>query len=510
MESIGKRIEDLPLIVILIGISAVAMVVPAIFAAATEDFPAMRAFLHGSGLTLTLAVLVGVATGDYRPKNQNLSHLFALFATFVFLPVMLALPVKLTEPDMRYLNAYVEMVSSVTTTGATFFEVSDTLAPAIHLWRAVVAWAGGLYILVMAVAVLAPMNLGGFDVLASAAGQEQRSSTLDDMWVQDGGRRIVKFASLLAPIYIGLTLFLWLLLVIQTQAPMVSLVNAMSILSTSGISATGEGLWAADGGIGVEMTVFFFLILALSRQPFAIEKGVRPLQNVWMDPELRLGAIIVLGVAGALFMRHWLGAFEVNAEDDLAGALRSFWGAMFTALSFLTTTGFESVAWSEARDWSGLATSGLILLGLALFGGGVATTAGGVKLLRVYALYVHGRRELDKLVHPSSVGGRGLGGRRFRREGAYLAWIFFMLFAVAICIVVLGLTLTGQDMERAIVLAIAALSTTGPVANVALEAPISYYLLTDPAKLILSAAMVLGRLETLVIIALFNPDFWRR
>jgi trk system potassium uptake protein TrkH len=85
-----------------------------------------------------------------------------------------------------------------------------------------------------------------------------------------------------------------------------------------------------------------------------------------------------------------------------------------------------------------------------------------------------------------------------------------MLFAVAICIVVLGLTLTGQDMERAIVLAIAALSTTGPVANVALEAPISYYLLTDPAKLILSAAMVLGRLETLVIIALFNPDFWRR
>jgi trk system potassium uptake protein TrkH len=510
MESVSKRIEDLPLIVILIGISAIGMVIPAVFAAATEDFPAMRAFLHGSGLTMTLAVLVGVATGNYQPKHQSLSHLFALFATFVFLPIMLALPVKLTEPDMRYLNAYVEMVSSVTTTGATFFDVPDRLAPAVHLWRATVAWAGGLYILVMAVAVLAPMNLGGFDVLASATGNEQRSSASDEFWAQDGGRRIVKYASQIAPLYIGLTLFLWLLLVIQTQAPMVSLVNAMSILSTSGISATNEGLHAGGGGIAVEVTVFFFLFLALSRQPMAIEKGMRPLHTVWTDPELRMGAALVGGVAAVLFARHWLGAFEVNAEDDVFGAFRSLWGSVFTALSFLSTTGFESIAWSEARDWSGLPTSGLILLGLALFGGGVATTAGGVKLLRVYALYVHGRRELDKLVHPSSVGGRGLGGRRFRREGAFLAWIFFMLFALAICIVVLGLTLTGQDMERAIVLAIAALSTTGPVANVALDVPISYELLSDTAKLILSAAMVLGRLETLVIIALFNPDFWRR
>ncbi|MCB2123923.1 MAG: TrkH family potassium uptake protein, partial [Rhodobacteraceae bacterium] len=172
-------------------------------------------------------------------------------------------------------------------------------------------------------------------------------------------------------------------------------------------------------------------------------------------------------------------------------------------------TGFESAGWAAARSWSGLATPGLILAGLAVIGGGVATTAGGVKLLRVYALYRHGEREIERLVHPSSIGGAGVSARRLRRQGAQMAWVFFMLFAISIAVTMLALSLSGLDFERTTVLSVAALSTTGPLATVAGSSPIDWALLDAWAKSVLAAAMVLGRLETLAIIALLNPDFWR-
>ncbi len=149
-------------------------------------------------------------------------------------------------------------------------------------------------------------------------------------------------------------------------------------------------------------------------------------------------------------------------------------------------------------------------MGLALVGGGVATTAGGAKLMRVYALYLHGLREMEKLVHPSSVGGSGTDARHMRGRGAYMAWLFFMLMSMSVALVSALLTLTGQDFENAMALTIAALTTTGPIATSAMAEPISYGALSDTAKLVLAGAMILGRLETLAIIALFSPEIWRR
>lgn len=228
------------------------------------------------------------------------------------------------------------------------------------------------------------------------------------------------------------------------------------------------------------------------------------------DPELRMALLIVTVVPALLFLRHWIGALEVDEVKDTAAALRALWGTLFTVLSFLTTTGFESTDWAEARSWSGLASPGLILAGLAVMGGGVATTAGGVKLLRVYALYRHGEREIERLVHPNSVGGAGQEARRLRRQGAQMAWIFFMLFAISIAVIMLALALTGLDFVASTTFAVAALSTTGPLASFASEAPLSWSELNGAARAVAAGAMVLGRLETLAIIALLNPDFWRR
>jgi trk system potassium uptake protein TrkH len=149
-------------------------------------------------------------------------------------------------------------------------------------------------------------------------------------------------------------------------------------------------------------------------------------------------------------------------------------------------------------------------MGLAIFGGGVATTAGGVKLIRLYALVRHGEREIEKLISPNSVGGAGANARRIRREGAYVAWVYFMVFAFTIAAVMMLLSLYGLDFEAATIFTISALTTTGPLVQVAGDVPLSYATLGDAEKLILAATMVLGRLEMLAIIALLNPEFWRR
>ncbi len=183
---------------------------------------------------------------------------------------------------------------------------------------------------------------------------------------------------------------------------------------------------------------------------------------------------------------------------------------MYLCYVGLTTTGFVSAEWGISTVWSGLKTPGLVLLGLALIGGGVATTAGGVKLLRVFALYQHSAREMERLVYPSSVGGSGQVARQLRRRGAYVAWIFFMLFALSMAAVASAFALTGVPFEDSLVMTIAALSTTGPAAQVVLDHPLGYTILDDPGKYVLVIAMALGRMETLALLALFNPQFWRR
>jgi len=219
---------------------------------------------------------------------------------------------------------------------------------------------------------------------------------------------------------------------------------------------------------------------------------------------------LVLGVTVLLFLRHYLGAFQVSATSDAATPLRALWGSFFTILSFLTTTGFESSYWAAARDWSGLETSGIILMGLALMGGGVATTAGGVKLLRVWALYLHGLREMDRLVHPSSVGHSRAGSSRIARKGAFFAWVFFMFFAMSLTLLSLGFAALGSSFEQALVLAIAGLTTTGPLVGSGTAAPVSLIELGQGAKLLFCAAMILGRLELLAFIALLTSNIWRQ
>lgn len=503
----AQYFRTLPFFVVLLFVAAAATLIPSAYGLAVRDHDSARVFFYSGLLIAIAALLLGFATQARRQPDTDQKYLLSLLLSYVWLPLVLAIPMMEAVADTRAIDVYFDMISALTTTGAPVFEPAR-LADTVHLWRATVGWFGGLLIWVTALAVLVPLNLGGFEVTSEGRSWGQMMPTSGQMRAADPADRLRKQAATLAPIYLGLTAILALGLTLAGERPLMALIHAMSTLSTSGITAT-VGLTASGAGVMGEVLIFVFFVFAVTRHSFTSGVGPQAAVRLGRDPEARLALFAVVVLTTILFVRHWVGAYEVDDLADSAGAFGALWGSFFTVLSFLTTTGFVSESWADAQSWSGLQTSGLILVGVAVMGGGVATTAGGLKLLRVYALYKHGAREIERLVHPHSVAGAGRMGRRIRREGAFVAWIFFMLFLTSIAAVMLALTATGLPFEQALMLAIAALSTCGPLAGVAGTEPVIYLALSDPAKLVLSAAMIVGRMETLVFIAVFNPTFWR-
>ena len=541
-----RILQRLPLMVLLSGIVALTMLVPASFASVTGDAAIARTFFYAALFILTFCGLIGVATHANPRPQRSRETLLTMLGVFGLLPLLMALPFAESLPDTGFFNAWWEMVSSLTTTGASLYS-ADLLPAPLHLWRSLVGWMGGFFVLVSAVAILAPLRVGGFEIMSSPYGRDEfvqqlpKSSDprmpvshLSDprhaSRTSDPSVRLVRAAMQVGPLYGALTLILWIGLLLLGDPAFVALTRAMGTLSTSGISPV-LGQTGEISGVAGEMLIFVFLLPALSRRFWPGGGELRATEKLREDPELQLAAAMVVMVTVVLFLRHFLGAIDVASTGpqmplglrDIGNGLSAMWGVMFNALSYLTTTGWNSVDWQGARAWSGLGAPGLILAGLAMMGGGIATTAGGVKLLRVYALARHGEREMERIIHPSSVSGGGRIARRLRREGAYLAFIFFMLFAMSIAAVVTLVSIHAIEFETATILSIAALTNTGPLAAVipltpAFEA--SAGIASAPwegwsglpafTKVVLAFAMILGRIETLAVLALFSPEFWRK
>ena len=539
-----RMLLRLPLIVILAGITALAMAVPGLHAHALDDHRIGSIFLGAAGLWLLLCAILGLATADAPQEARPRAVLLTMLGTMTLLPAIMAVPFAMALPDTGFLNAWWEMVSCLTTTGASLYS-AELLAPSLHLWRAIVGWLGGLFMLVAAISLLAPLRVGGFEIMAMPYGRSERFERLPrpaelpsivthlspptfDTELVDPVSRAYRAVRVVFPVYAGLTLAMWVLLLMLGETGLVALTRAMGTLSTSGISPV-SGPAGQASGIAGEVGIFLFLIPALSRR-FWPGGGELTISERWRgDPELQMAAGVVLLVSAMLFARHFLGAIGVTPGGGtgflttLDSALSAAWGGIFNGLSYLTTTGWNSIEWQGARNWSGLSSPGLILAGLAMMGGGVATTAGGVKLLRVYALARHSQREVERIVHPTSVGGGGLLARRLRREGAYLAFIFFMLFASSIAVVVMLISLQEIEFDSATILSISALTNTGPLAGAIPLTPTfqgsagmagapwqGWAGLPGVTKAILAGAMIVGRVETLALLALLSPEYWRR
>lgn len=500
------RLAETPLLVVLCAVTGTLSFVPAIHGLATDQHDLARAFFYSGLILLTLTVMIWIATAAYSPRDIARSQLGSFVSAFFILPPIMVLPLLEAVPDTTFVNAWFEMTSSFTTTGASAF-APGRLSDTVHLWRACIGWFGGLLTLLGAFAILTPLNLGGFEVASGRVPGRGSYSATQVSGSVEPSERTVRLAIQLLRLFAALTALLWCGLMVMGEAATPALIHAMGTMSTSGISGQ-TGFSSAQSGVPGEMLVLLFLGFALSHRAHQrLGVGLGRSGRLRDDPELRLAAILVLLIAAVLVVRHW---FATDGGNGGAGQmLAALWGTVFTATSFLTTTGYVSADWQDAAHWSGIGPPGLILLGLAIVGGGTATTAGGVKLLRVFALLRQSEHELERIIHPNRIGGGGADARRLRREGALLAWVFFMLFAAAIALVVGVLTLLGLDFQTGLVLAISALTTTGPLAELGAADPISYAALSGSVKLVLGLAMIVGRLETLALFAFLLP-FLRR
>lgn len=507
-----RRLLDLPLLVILIALAGLAMFVPATHALVMRDHELARSFGYMALLVLIFAGMLGLARANAHPRNVARNHLISLALAYAILPPILALPlVQRAAGGAEFGAAMFEMLSAFTTTGAPVLE--GPLKPSVHLWRALVGWLGGLFALVMVFSVLAPLNLGGIEVETGRIPGRASAGMQQITRIADPSERMARFAGGIFPLYFGLTLVLWGGIFMAGGDGFVALCHAMGALSTSGISPLPGGTAEGQGGFLAEAAMAMVLLFALSRRPlmWLLRQGGTGL--VWRDPELGLaGSILGASVLG-LFVLGLYGALTGPQDHGFGQALGVLWALIFTCLSFLTTAGYVSSFWELWPGWSGLTSPDLLLWALAIIGGGVATTAGGVKLLRVSALLRFGEQELDRVIHPSAIArrrGSAIISRTASGQGATMAWVFFMIFGLSIVAFVAALTLLGVDFDKSFVLAISALTTTGPLVTQSGGIPASFGGQSGAVQVVLGFAMVVGRLEALAILAILLPENLRR
>lgn len=505
----------LPVLATLIGMLALGMLVPVIKAASESEWQQARGFLYSSILCLFAAAALAVLLRPMSAREVARQELSTLLLAWLLLPAFAALPLILLTPQIGVLGAWFEMVAALTTTGGSIYRDLSAVPEPLHLWRGLVGWFGGFLTLLGAYVILAPRRLGGFEVMSAGAETFTEGRAVDlRLPTASLEHRLYRALRTIVPAYLLMTAALAIALNALAEPGLEAALHAMAIVSTSGISTTREGL-AGTNSFFAEAAAAVFLVLAGTRLFYSKASPVGQRVDLRTDPELRLMAILVGLATLAIFLRHWLGVLMMRSgesiESEMLDGFAALWGAAFTSLSFLTTTGFHSAAWESARDWSGLANPGLILLALCAVGGGAATTAGGVKLIRAFAMLRHAGRELERIAKPHSVAGAGLGSRGLRREGAMIAWAFMMLFSLAFVVTILLLTMTGMEMMEALVAATAALSNTGPAyALIAEDGQRSFALLSGVHQVVLAAAMVLGRIETLAAIVLLHPESWAR
>ncbi len=495
----SETLKGLPLIFQIFGLSCSLMFVIAAFSLFTDLFREARIFFY-IGLTGILVLsLVILGTSNRNLKETGVSQLFSLILSFLFLPIFLAFPTWIIFPSINWFDAYLDMVSALTTTGFPVLE-KEILSKPVHLWRALVAWFGGGLIWIAAFVILLPVNFGGLEIFSNEKNSKNsnRQLTLDER-----SMTLVKVSKKLIPVYMGLTVTLWGCLTSFGTDGYTSFIRALSIVSTSGIS--GPDKFELDGaGFKGELVIVLFLILAISNNIIKIFYKQFSLRDILSDKEIRLGFSITIAATILFTLKQVsIGDFYTGLSGSFGNLFGIIWGNFFTVFSFITTNGYVSAFWGSSLYPVDLSYTIIILMGLCLFGGGVATTAGGIKLLRISILFSAFSNETGKLLHPSSVAVKNNSFKDIKIS-VFMAWIFFMLFIVSTATLTIILTVFELRFEDAILLAVACLTTTGPIIEMV---ELNNFFITDLSifsKIALIIGMVLGRLEILVALSLIT------
>ena len=488
--------KRLPLVISLLGLLVLSMLVPAVHGLTFGEAYQGRTFLYAVLLEVFVLIFIWLAVKNNKKSVKRHAGLWSLLLFFIVFPMALAVPFQEVLVTGGIIDAYLDLVSVITTTGLTVFPDSS-LSGTLIAWRVCLGWLCGFLMWVFAWSIFAPLSLGGFELLEK---KDNRKVNVQNVFVDSGSLPSEKFwneTARLAPIYINITIVCALVLLISTRDPGFAALRAMSTIATFGIDLPGEGA----RGYAAELTLFFIMMFALSRATISGSFFKKKYFELFFDREFRLGLAIVVCSTVLIF------SFILEDEFELLKVAKLAWGAFFTSISFLTTTGLVSEFLPS--EFTTFIEANLILSALAIFGGGVATTAGGIKLLRIHILGKHCRLEVNHLLSPAQVitGQNDLKLKNYHT--AMLACVFFMVFILSFALITLGLALTGSTISEAVALTLATITNTGPIVEQINTNSEPIFEFSFSAKIILAGSMVLGRLEVLALLALLNPDIYR-
>lgn len=444
------------------------------------------AFLLASAMTIAGGSALMLLSAN--SKVSGLSRHQAVMLTvlvWVALPIFGALPFVLGPPNVSYTDAFFEAMSGLTTTGATVFTNLDEAPRGVLLWRAMLQWFGGVGIVVVAMVFLPVLKIGGMQFF--------RTESFD--LIGDILPRAAEAASQLSLIYIGLTILCVIGYSAAGMGPFDAICHAMTTVSTGGMGNYD----ASFGAFSPSAQYVAVLFMALAAMPFLrlMQLSRGQAGPMWRDAQIRGFLSIILIVSAAMIawqIQHDSRAFEP--------ALRA---GLFNVTAILTGTGYAS---EDFNSWGGFPVAMFFVL--ALIGGCAGSTSCSAKVFRYQILLAALRVQIDRIHSPNGVHRLRYQGRIVEAEVLSSVMGYFFIFAAALALWAVLLSLTGLDAITSISGAVASLANVGPGLGETIGPAGNYSTLNPAAKWILAAGMVLGRLEFMSVLVLFTRVFWMR
>ncbi len=443
------------------------------------------------GLAFTITLATGLSAWfpvhrvkqDLRTKDGFLitSLFWAVLALFGSLPLLIA-----DATQLSFTDAVFESLSGLTTTGATVMQGLEFLPKSILYYRQQLQWLGGIGIIVIAVAILPMLGVGGMQLYRAETPGPVKDSKLTP--------RITETAKALFAIYLSLTICCILGYLAAGMGLFDAVAHAFSTVAIGGFSTYDASIGHFDSPGILLVCIVFMLLSGINFALHFYAWRARGIDSYLRDPEFRFYVMVAAGaIVVVTCYLAYSGTYGVS-ESVLKGA--------FEVVSILTTTGFGVADFSI---WPSFLP--VLIFMLAFMGGCAGSTGGGMKVIRVLLMVKQGFRELHRLVHPNSVFPIKVGNKTVNNRVIEAVWGFFAVYIFsffAMCIMLLG---TGLDFLTAFTAVGACMNNLGPGLG---DVAANYGEITNTAKWILSFAMLLGRLEVFTLLVLFTPVFWRR
>jgi trk system potassium uptake protein TrkH len=398
-----------------------------------------------------------------------------------------AIPFLLVEGlNISLADAIFESLSGLTTTGATVITGLDNLPPSILFYRQLLQWLGGMGIIVLAVAILPILGVGGMQLYRAETPGPMKDAKLTP--------RITETAKALWYIYLGLTVACGLAYFLAGMSLFDAISHSFSTVAIGGFSTHDLSLGYFDDAVIETIAVVFMFLAGINFSLHFLAWRYRNLKPYLFDSEFKMYA----AVTAVVCLTCTFGLALTLYEGDWAQSLRL---GVFHAVSIGTTTGFTT---TEFQSWPGFLP--LLLLFASFVGACAGSTGGGIKVVRILLLYKQGRREIHRLIHPNAIITIKMGGRPVNSRVVDAVWGFFATYVAVFAILMLSVMATGLDQVTAFSAVAACLNNLGPGFG---DVAAHYGSIPDTTKYILGFAMILGRLEIFTLLVLLTPAFWQ-